>query len=95
MGRAPGDLGPWERALGGPLRLPQVELGELLRSGFEPEWAEALSEAQLLEIYGARPAPPDEEAALVQAGSSGVSLVLVSGRRREPNEKPPAARDRG
>jgi hypothetical protein len=95
VGLVPRDLGPWEKALGSSLRTPQAELAELVHSGFEPEWAEALSEAQLVELYGAHPAPADEEAALVQSGPSGVSFVLVAGRRREPNERPPAARDRG
>jgi hypothetical protein len=95
VGLATRDLGPWERALGAPLRTPQAELAELTRNGFEPEWAEALSEPQLVELYGARQAPPEEEAALVQAGPAGVSFVLVVGRRREPNEAPPPARERG
>jgi hypothetical protein len=95
VGLAAQDMGPWERALGGALRTPQSELAELMRSGFEPEWAEALSETQLLELYGAGPAPPDEEAALVQSGPAGVSFVLVAGRRREPNEAPPPAGARG
>lgn len=88
------DLGPWEAALGGALRSPQEELAEFMRSGFEPEWAEALSETQLVELYGGRPAPPAEEAALVQSGPSGVSFVLVAGRRQEPNEEPPPAGSR-
>ncbi len=95
VGLATRDLGAWEHALGGALRTPQEELAELLRSGFEPEWAEALSETQLVELYGARAAPPDEEAALVQSGPAGVSFVLVAGRRREPNEAPPPAGARG
>lgn len=95
VGVAARDLAPWERALGGALRTPQAELAELMRNGFEPEWAEALSEPELVELYGARAAPPEEEAALVQAGPSGVSFVLVVGRRREPNESPPPARERG
>jgi hypothetical protein len=94
VGPAAQDMGPWERALGA-LRTPQGELAELMRSGFEPEWAEALSETQLVELYGAGAAHPDEEAALVQSGPSGVSFVLVAGRRREPNEAPPPAGARG
>ncbi|MGO8970573.1 MAG: class I SAM-dependent methyltransferase [Myxococcaceae bacterium] len=89
------DLGAWERAFGQPLRSPQAELAELLRSGFEPEWAEALSEPQLVQLYGAQPGPPEEEAALVQLGPAGLSFVLVAARRREPGEAPPPARDRG
>jgi hypothetical protein len=95
VGLASRDLAVWERALGGVLRTPQGELAELSRNGFEPEWAEALSESQLVELYGSKKAPPDEEAALVQSGAAGVSFVLVVGRRREPNESPPAARERG
>jgi len=95
VGPAALDLGAWEQALGGALRTPQAELAELMRSGFEPEWAEALSETQLLELYGARAAPPDEEAALVHSGATGVSFVLVAGRRREPGEPPPPAGARG
>jgi hypothetical protein len=95
VGLAPRDLAVWERALGGALRTPQGELAELSRNGFEPEWAEALSESQLIELYGAQKAPPDEEAALVQSGAAGVSFVLVVGRRREPDEPPPVARERG
>jgi len=89
------DLASWERALGAPLRSPQAELAELQRCGYEPELAEALSEAGLVELYGVHPAPPDEEAALVQSGPGGVSFMLVAGRRAEPSERPPAARDRG
>jgi hypothetical protein len=95
VGSASRDLGPWEKALGGTLRTPQAELAEFTRNGFEPEWAESLSEPQLVELYGASTAPPDEEAALVQAGPAGVSFVLVVGRRREPDESPPRARERG
>jgi hypothetical protein len=95
VGTAERDLAAWERVLGAPLRSPQAELAELYRCGFEPELAEALSEAELVELYGVQPAPPDEEAALVQSGPAGVSFVLVAGRRAEPNERPPAARDRG
>ena len=95
VGLASRDMGAWERALGGALRTPQTELAELMRNGFEPEWAEALSEPQLVELYGARKAPPDEEAALVQSGPAGLSFVMVVGRRREPNESPPPARERG
>lgn len=95
VGVATRDLAPWEHALGGALRTPQAELAELMRNGFEPEWAEALSEPEVVELYGARAAPPEEEAAMVQAGPAGVSFVLVVGRRREPNEAPPRARERG
>ncbi len=95
VGLATRDLSAWERAFGHSLRSPQAELAELVGSGFEPEWAEALSEPQLVQLYGARPAHPDEEAALVQLGPAGVSFVLVAGRRREPNEAPPPARERG
>jgi hypothetical protein len=95
VGLATRDIGAWERALGGPLRSPQQELAELSRSGFEPEWAEALSETQLVELYGARAAPPEEEAAMVQSGPAGVSFVLVVGRRQEAGEPPPSARDHG
>jgi hypothetical protein len=95
VGVATRDLGAWERALGGALRTPQAELAELSRNGFEPEWAEALSETQLVELYGARAAPPEEEAALVQSGPAGVSFVLVVGRRQEPSEVPPPARECG
>ncbi len=94
VGLANRDMSAWERALG-PLRTPQAELAELARAGFEPEWAEALSEPQLLELYGSHKGPPDEEAALVQSGPAGLSFVLVVGRRREPNESPPPARERG
>lgn len=95
VGLARRDLSAWEQALGAPLRSPQVELTELMHNGFEPEWAEALSEAELLQLYGARQAPAGEEAALVQLGPAGLSFVLVAGRRREPGESPPPARDRG
>jgi hypothetical protein len=95
VGVATRDLGAWERALGAALRTPQAELAELSRSGFEPDWAEALSETQLVELYGARAAPAEEEAALVQSGPAGVSFVLVVGRRQEPSEAPPPARERG
>jgi len=95
VGTAARDLSAWEQALGAPLRSPQAELAELDRAGYEPEWAEALGESQLVELYGAQPAVADEEAALVQTGPSGVTFLLVAGRRREPDERPPAARDRG
>ena len=95
VGVARRDLAAWEQALGGPLRSPQAELAELMRGGFEPEWAEALSEPELVQLYGAGPASAAEEAALVAVGPSGLSFLLVVGRRREPDEVPPVARDRG
>ena len=95
VGVARRDLTAWEQALGGPLRSPQAELAELMRAGFEPEWAEALSEAELVQRYGAAPASAAEEAALMDVGPSGLSFLLVAGRRREPDEVPPPARDRG
>jgi len=95
VGLARRDLAAWEKAFGAPLRPAQTELLEMTKHGFEPEWMETLSEAEVVQRYAAAAAHPGEAAALAQLGPAGLSFALVAGRRREPNEAPPPARDRG
>jgi len=100
----------WEQKLGGPLQLPRELLQLFENAGYEPEAAEALSEAELGELYRAleqklAKLSKDKQAAAklaeqidlyrAQNGRSGATFVCALGRRKEPGEKPPAARERG
>ena len=98
----------WARQQGAPLVRPQAMLGQLEQAGFEPQWAEALSDEVLAEHYrlaagvvatadAARAAPLKDAIALFTEGPgrTGSAFVMIVGRRREPGEKPPAARTSG
>ncbi|MCP3143287.1 SAM-dependent methyltransferase [Pyxidicoccus xibeiensis] len=98
----------WERRVGGPLLLPRELLQTLEASGYEPESAETLHDAELDVLYrdiqehlpagsNAQTAGLREELALHREsnGKASVSYAFVVGRRKEPGEKPPASRDRG
>jgi SAM-dependent methyltransferase len=97
----------WERRLGAPLLLPRELLQFLALSGFEPESVESLQDAELDVLYRELEphlvtAPAEqvgwlrEEIALHREnGKATASYAFAVGRRREPGEKPPAARDRG
>jgi ubiquinone/menaquinone biosynthesis C-methylase UbiE len=100
----------WEQKLGGPLQLPRELLQVFEHAGYEPEALEALSEAELVEVYRGLeqkqakrakdkqvPGNLAEELELYRAqnGRSSVTFVCAVGRRRAPGEKPPAARERG
>ena len=99
----------WQARLGEALRSPRDLLMELERAGFEPESAEALSDRELDAVYndlehslenasGEAAATLRAEAAL-HGGHAGaaacVTYAFLTGRRKEPGEKPPVARDRG
>lgn len=96
----------WERLLGEPLVLPREALQVVAEHGYEPQLVETLEDAALDDFYEAieralEQAGPDERWARVreelslfrsQGGRSTVSFAALVGRRREPGEKPPAAR---
>lgn len=88
----------WTRRLGEPLPTPAGLLQLLAAQGYEPELAEALDADALEALFrdadaleGA-PASWREEA---RASWEGVSYALALGRRREPDERPPASHDLG
>lgn len=100
----------WEQKLGGPLPLPRELLQLFEREGYEPESLEALSEAELVDMYRGLEQKEaklskdkqagsglSEEIELYrsQSGPSSVTFVCALGRRKEPGEKPPPARERG
>jgi hypothetical protein len=91
----PGLLEQWEQHLGHALRTPQELLASLPDAGYEPDFAETLGLDELEALYGAAPDGLAEEAALYRAGAAAISFALVTGRRREPDEKPRPSRDRG
>ena len=97
----------WERRLGAGLLLPRELLQQLALSGFEPESAESLQDAEMDALYKdlephIAQAPAElagwlrEEMALHREnGKATSSYAFAVGRRREPGEKPPASRERG
>lgn len=98
----------WEKRLGHPLLSPRDVLMAVERQGYEPETIETVSDVDLDELYkDVEPllakAPADEAKAVreeialhrTHAGRAGVSYAAVIARRKEPGEKPPAARDGG
>jgi len=91
----PGLVEQWEKHWGVSLRTPQELLASLPASGYEPDFAETLGLDEMEALYGAAPDGMAEEAALYRAGAAAISFALVSGRRREPDEKPRPSRDRG
>lgn len=88
------------------LLLPREALMSLERGGFEPLAAEAIADALVDEHYAAveaaLPGVSDLGAAARlrrevelyrrEGGRAALSTVLIVGRRKEPGEKPPAAR---
>lgn len=98
----------WTEELGFPFSRPAALMEQLERAGLEPLWAEALSEDQLAEHYrlleerlaSADPTFAERQRLAIdlfrnQGGRRGCSFVMLAGRRREPGEKPPAARTQG
>lgn len=100
----------WERKLGRPLQAPREVLQTISEAGYEPENIESLSEPELDEIYRgleqkASKLPKQDEGRVdleamvrlqrAQTGPSSVTFACAMGRRKEPGEKPPPARDRG
>ncbi|HUM13551.1 MAG TPA: hypothetical protein VLT82_21570 [Myxococcaceae bacterium] len=91
----PGLIEHWERHWGLTLRTPQELLAALPAAGYEPDFAEALGIDEMDALYGAAPDGLAEEAALYRAGAAAISFAMVTGRRREPDERPRPSRDRG
>jgi hypothetical protein len=91
----PGLVEQWEKHWGLTLRTPQELLAALPAAGYEPDFAETLGLDEMDALYGAAPDGLAEEASLYRAGAAAISFALVSGRRREPDEKPRPSRDRG
>ncbi|MBL8952865.1 MAG: SAM-dependent methyltransferase [Myxococcaceae bacterium] len=98
----------WEKRVGSPLQSPRECLMSVEKHGFEPETIETPSEADLDDYYKSveatlAKAPPESAKALKAeievhrdaGGKSGVTLALMVARRKEPGERPPAARDGG
>jgi hypothetical protein len=98
----------WEKRVGTPLQSPRECLMSVERHGYEPETIETPSEADLDEYYQSveaslAKAPAEAQKALKAevdlhkdtGGKSGVTLALLVARRKEPGERPPAARDGG
>jgi SAM-dependent methyltransferase len=98
----------WEKRIGEPLRTPRECLMAVEKHGYEPETIETPSDLELDDYYrsieAALPKAPPEAQALLQqeievyrdaGGRSGVTLALLVARRKEPGERPPAARDGG
>jgi len=106
----PGALGEyWEKRTGAALRPPRELLQRVERNGYEPQTVESLSDDGMEDAYQllaaalpllepAAVSPFDAEVETWRAaGLSAVNLAfsLVVGRRKEPGEKPPAARTAG
>lgn len=98
----------WEQRVGSPLQTPRECLMSVEKHGFEPETIETPSEADLDDYYRSLEASlgkasPEQAKILKQeievhrdgGGRSGVTLALLVARRKEPGERPPAARDGG
>jgi hypothetical protein len=98
----------WEKRLGTALMTPRETLMAVEKHGYEPETIETPAELEMDEFYrsveaGLGKAPPEAAAALKQeidvhrdaGGRSGVAIALLVARRKEPGERPPAARDGG
>lgn len=99
----------WQTRLGEALRSPRDLLMVLEQAGFEPESAEALSDRELDAVYNdlehSLEGASAEVAATLRAEAAAhrahagapacVTYAFLTGRRREPGEKPPVARDRG
>jgi SAM-dependent methyltransferase len=79
----------WQKRLGDPLRSPRELLEVFSAGGFEPEAIELIEDPALEAEYAARESP-DEGARPNPA--TLVRFALASGRRKNPDEKPPASR---
>jgi hypothetical protein len=91
----PGLVETWERHWGLTLRSPQEWLARLPASGYEPDFAETLGLDEMDALYDAAPEALADEATLYRSGAAPISFAMVTGRRREPDEKPRPSRDRG
>lgn len=91
----PGLVERWERHWGLTLRTPQQLLASLPAAGYEPDLAETLGIDEMDALYVAAPDAMAEETALYRSGGAAISFAMVTGRRREPDEKPRPSRDRG
>ncbi len=99
----------WEKRLGEALRTPRECLMAIEKHGYEPETIETPAESELDEYYRSVEAalakvPASDATAGLKAeleahrdggGRTGVALALIVARRKEPGERPPAARDGG
>ncbi|MGA9526390.1 MAG: class I SAM-dependent methyltransferase [Myxococcaceae bacterium] len=102
---SPGAVRFWEQKLGETLLLPREVLQILERSGYEPQIIETLEDAGLDAFYRAvdQACPAEapgagmlrEEIDLYrsQQGRASTSFAVMVGRRREPGERPPPARN--
>jgi SAM-dependent methyltransferase len=79
----------WQKRLGDPLRSPRELLEVLSDAGFEPEMIELVEDSALEAEYAGNESPGEgtrpNPATLVR-------FALASGRRKNPDEKPPASR---
>jgi len=99
----------WAKALGVPLKTPKECFQAFEKAGFEPIHIDSLSEEQVNEYFDAveeslrRFPDPSSSADPLRAQLAlrsrvqvaGLSFGCLVGRRREPDERPPAARDAG
>lgn len=96
----------WHQRLGSALLMPRELLQVLETHGYEPESVETLTDTELETLYRdieprleatPRAEPLREEIALhrQQGGRTVATYAFLIGRRKEPGERPPAARDRG
>ncbi len=98
----------WEKRVGEPLKSPRECLMAVEKHGYEPETIETPSETDLDDYYKSveatlAKAPADAAKTLKSevelhrdaGGKTGVTLALLVARRKEPGERPPAARDGG
>ena len=98
----------WSGELGTPLQRPAATLGLIEKSGYEPQWAESLSDELMAEYYrlldeqaqNAEPAVAERAKKAIELfrtgpGRTGASHAMLVARRREPGEKPPPARTAG
>lgn len=96
----------WRKRLGSALLVPRELLQVLESHGYEPESVETLTDTELEALYrDVEPrldSSPQAEAAREeialhrqQGGRVVATYAFLIGRRKEPGERPPAARDRG
>jgi hypothetical protein len=97
----------WEKRLGTPVLTPRETLMAVERHGYEPETIETPTDHELDDYYRSleqnlAKATPEAAAQLKaeieshrDSGGRGVTIALLVARRKEPGERPPAARDGG
>ncbi len=98
----------WKKRLGAPLMMPRELLQAVEAGGYEPESVETHTDAELEALYldaeahlqgvdSARSASLREEIAMHRhlGGRGTATYAFLIGRRKEPGERPPPARDRG